>query len=286
MPEFIDGMFVVYKILALVLGAVFGSFSALLVHRLPRGESMVTPRSRCPACLAPIRWTDNIPVISYLLLRGRCRECRATISLRYPLIELSVAVLSLASLLLGVGRVPGALGPGGVFVSWFYPFVFCFLLVTITFIDLEHMRIPHVLTATGMAFGLLFALVLGDVTGVSLLDAFLGLLAGVVPIVLIIEVWYRLLRREGMGYGDAMLMGMVGATLGWVAIPFVLLAASLQGLLLSLPLLWKARREAGGVRGLVVPFGPFIALGALEWLFFSEVIRGVIGSATSWTAGG
>jgi len=269
--------FAVYKLLALILGAIFGSFSALLVYRLPRKESMVTPRSRCPSCHTLIRWFDNIPVFSYLLLRGRCRKCNATISLSYPLIELSMAVLSLASLLIGASRGLAPEGPGGIFVVWLHPFVFCFLLLTITFIDLEHMRIPHVLTATGMGFGLLFALLLGDVSGVSLLDSFLGLLAGALPIVLIIELWYRLLHREGMGYGDAMLMGMVGAMLGWAAIPFVLFAASIQGLILSFPLWWKARKTEGGVRHLAIPFGPFIALAALEWLFFSDLILDVIG---------
>ncbi len=284
MPD--DGLFVWYKVLALVLGGVFGSFAALVVYRLPRGESIVRPASRCPGCQTPIRWHDNLPILGYVLVGGRCRACRTPISLRYPLIELLLAVLSLACLLLGASRVLDSLTPWVAITVWFFPFVFCWLLITATFIDLEHLRIPHVLTLVGIVCGLVAAAVGGNLTGVSLTESLLGLVAGALPIVVLIEVWFRVFGREGMGYGDAMLMGMVGATLGWQAIPFVLMAASLQGILISLPAWFKARRRPEGTEGMLIPFGPFITLGALEWMFFSEAILDRISGLLFWTAAG
>jgi leader peptidase (prepilin peptidase)/N-methyltransferase len=284
------------KAVVLALGA---SFANVLVHRVPKGESIVRPGSRCPSCGKAIRWFDNVPVLSYVLLLGRCRSCKATISLRYPLIELCVAVLSLASFYLGLSRAPMDPDLGAAALLWFFPFAFCYLLVVVTFIDLEHFRIPYVFVAIGVVLAFLSAGFADAFSGVGLLDAGLGLVAGAVPFVLVIEVYLFVTKREGGGYGDVALLAMVGATLGYKALPFVLLAASLQGLLVMFPYLvfggkseppWEkgdATEPASdtpaeekppprrSLRHIPVPFGPFIALGAMEWLFFGKWIESI-----------
>lgn len=275
------------KAVVLVVGAVFGSFANVVIHRLPLGASVVRPGSRCPGCGQAIRWYDNVPVLSYLWLRGRCRACRAPISLRYPLVEICLAVLSLASLV----RALAWAGPGatlaGLVAAWVFVFAFCFLLVVITFIDLEHWRIPPVLSVPGAALGVLFAASAGDLTGVGVVASLVGAALGSLPLVLLIEGYRRLAGREGMGYGDVFLMGMVGAYLGYASLPFVLFASSLQGLVVAVPAVlargrpvppWEgADSEAPrSLRHAPVPFGPFIALAALEWLFFGEWIRSFV----------
>jgi leader peptidase (prepilin peptidase)/N-methyltransferase len=290
MPDFIGGVpFWLVKATAIAAGAVFGSFANVLVWRLPRGQSIIRPGSACPACAKPIMWFDNIPVVSWLVLLGRCRACRQPISLRYPLVELCMAVLSLACLYLGLARGGEFTGLPGMLVLWSFPFIFSFLLVVITFIDLEHFRIPHVLTATGFAAGLVSSLAVGGLVGVGWMDSLIGAAAGALPAILIIETYFRLTRREGMGYGDVMLFAMVGATLGYRAMPFVFLASSFQGILVTVPYVlfggsvrrppWEEGAGAtppppAGLRHVPLPFGPVIALAALEWLFFGEWVWG------------
>ena len=290
MPDTIGPVpFWLVKAVALALGAAFGSFANVLIHRQPLGESIVRPGSRCPGCGAAIRWYDNVPLLSYVLLLGRCRSCKTTISLRYPLVELCLAVLSLACLYLALARIGAPAALGGLAALWFFPFSFCFLLVVVTFIDLEHWRIPPVFTGTGTALAVASALTLGQLSGVGIWESLVGAALGALPIVILIEAWLRLAKREAMGYGDVMLLGMVGATLGYRSLPFVFLASSLQGLLVSVPFLllggkavppWE-RPEAGveagppeprRLRQAPVPFGPFIALAAIEWLFFGDVL--------------
>jgi leader peptidase (prepilin peptidase)/N-methyltransferase len=322
MPESIDGLpFWILKATALALGAAFGSFANVVIHRLPRELSIAYPPSACPnpECGHPIRWYDNVPVLSYLLLRGRCRDCRTPISVRYPLIELTTAVLSLACLYLAVHRGYGVADLPGIAALWAFPFAFCFLLLAITFIDLAHWWVPPALAIPGTLLGLAANTLLGDLTGVSWLAALIGMVAGAAPILLVRWAYFRLRGHEGMGLGDALLMAMVGATLGWISLPFVLLASSVQGLLVAVPMTLMRRnapppweQEAAGdaqpapasdaqpapaidaqpepaidaqpvppvddappakpLGQTAVPFGPFIALGALEWLFFGDAI--------------
>jgi leader peptidase (prepilin peptidase)/N-methyltransferase len=274
------------KAAALAFGASLGSFANVLIHRLPRGESIVRPGSRCPGCGSPIAWYDNVPVLSWIVLRGRCRRCRTGISLRYPMVELCAAVMSLACLYLAIGKGEGMAGLGAVAALWLSAFAFCLLLIVITFVDLEHWRIPPVLTVTGAVLGVAGAVATGPLSGVGWLDSLIGLGAGGLGLAAVAEGYYLATRREGMGYGDVFLLGMIGAQLGWKALPAVLLLASLQGLLVAVPAAIAGRRgtppwEAGTGEGAApdrkvlqspIPFGPFLALGALEWLFFGEVM--------------
>jgi leader peptidase (prepilin peptidase)/N-methyltransferase len=288
MPETVDGVPLwLLKITVLALGAAFGSFANVLVHRVPLGQSIVRPASRCPCCGASIRWHDNVPILGWIWLGGKCRDCRAAISIRYPLVELVMAVLSLACLYLAVMRSGGMADVAGLAPLWAFPFAFCFLLVTLTFIDLQHWRIPHVFTVTGAAIGLASALLISTFSGVDWKDSLIGLVVGALPVVIIIEVYFRLTRREGMGYGDVMLLGMIGATLGVQSLPFVFLASSVQGLLVAVPMVLIARRSpqppweadqdpsqphASGLRHAAVPFGPFLSVAAMQWLFFQDLL--------------
>jgi len=309
MPDSVDGVpFVLLKVTVLLLGAAIGSFANVLIHRIPAGQSIVRPPSSCPRCGHPIRWHDNVPVLGWLLLLGRCRDCKAPISLRYPLVELVMAMLSLACLYLAVLRGGGVPGIWGLLALWFFPFAFVVLLVVLAFIDLDHWVLPHSLTVPGMVLGVVQAVLFGDFPGIpAWWESLAAAAAGALPVVILMEVWVRWTGREGMGFGDAMLMAMAGAHLGLAAIPFLFLAASLQGILVSVPLVatsrWRpvppwagedaegrtedavSEAPSGGAeariappptRGLAqvaVPFGPFIVLASLEWLFFGDVLR-------------
>ncbi|MCZ6507317.1 MAG: prepilin peptidase [Acidobacteria bacterium] len=230
-------------------GLVVGSYLNVVVHRLPRGLSTVRPASCCPACEAPIKAYDNIPVLSYLLLRGRCRTCAAPISLRYPLVEVATATLFVACALVfgwSLQAVAAAL--------------FCSLMVALGLIDLEHMILPDKLTLPGIALGLALQ---PWIDGVTLLDALIGTLIGAGALILLINVWFWLREEEGMGLGDVNLMALIGAFLGWKGVLLALFSGALAGALVGL-LLMAVRRLALTSK---LPFGTFLAVGALVALF-------------------
>jgi leader peptidase (prepilin peptidase)/N-methyltransferase len=229
------------------LGACLGSFANVLIHRLPRNQSVVRPRSRCPGCAHPIAWHDNLPVLGWLLLRGRCRHCGAPIPRRYPLVEL----LGAAALVVGVWRF--GWGWGG-----FAAGLFLIDLLAIALIDWEHMIIPHTLTVGGMALGVALA----PWTGLGIGGALAGLAAGA-GLVLALAHGYRLLRGQvGMGGGDVMLMGMVGAFLGLRGVVVVIFGGALLGTLFAVV------RHGGRLSGQSrLPFGTFLALAAAAALF-------------------
>jgi leader peptidase (prepilin peptidase)/N-methyltransferase len=225
-----------------VVGLCLGSFANVLVWRLPRREQVVRGRSRCPHCAATIAWYDNLPLVGWLLLRGRCRRCAARISPRYPLIELAGGLIA-AGCVAWLDATPAA---GAAFV-------FLYLLGVIAVIDWQHMIIPHTLTITGMVAGLALAAVAGPGLGAAIL----GLLVGG-GVVWLLSEGYRLLRGQaGMGGGDVMLMAMVGAFLGPWAAGAVLAAGALLGTVYVLV------RGGGRVQGTAkLPFGTFLAAGA------------------------
>lgn len=243
-----------YSIAAFIFGALTGSFLNVCICRLPRNESVVSPPSRCPACAYRIHWYDNIPLLSYLLLRGRCRGCGARISIRYPLIELANGLLTLALFL--------RYGPSPSFAALF---LFCSALVVITGIDLEHQVIPDRITMPGIVAGVAFSFFL---PWPGWLNALLGILAGGGSLLLVACAYEWLTGREGMGGGDIKLVAMMGAFLGWEAVPFIILAGALAGLLAeSLPMLIRKRNS-----GQAIPFGPYLTFGALFHLFLGHRI--------------
>ncbi len=246
----------VIYIWAFIMAATVGSFLNVCIHRLPRDESIVRPRSRCPQCMKAIAWYDNIPIVSYLVLRGKCRSCGTRISPIYPLVEALTGVLAVAILhRYGVG--PDA----AVY------FAFASALVVITFIDLEFQIIPDVISLPGVLIGLLSAaLALESVTWI---DSVLGALAGGGVLYAVAFTYALFTKREGMGGGDVKLLAMIGAFLGWKAVLFTLFSASVVGSVVGLFAAWRSGQ--GGKHP--IPFGPFLAAGALAYLFFgSEII--------------
>lgn len=235
-----------------LVGAAVGSFLNVCIYRLPRGGSLIKPRSHCPKCGSPIKPYDNIPIISFFLLRGKCRNCLERISPRYPMVEALTAVAALA-LMQRYGLSSEAL--------LLFAFV-CGLFVA-SFIDLDHQIIPDAITYPGIAIGI----------GASFLFSFMSpkdslLGAGVgAGVLLTVSIVFRVIRKkEGMGLGDVKFLGMIGAFLGWKAVILTLVLSSFVGAVvgyLSLRLSGKGSHEP-------IPFGPFLALGALIYIFAGE----------------
>jgi leader peptidase (prepilin peptidase) / N-methyltransferase len=237
-------------------GLIIGSFLNVVIHRLPREESLVTPRSRCPACQTPIRPWDNIPVVSFLLLRGRCRTCGHAIAWRYPVVEGLTGILFVLTVLrFGISVHTGAL------------LVFVCALVAIAFIDLDHQIIPNAITLPGIPLGLAVGLALGDP---PLLERVLGALAGAGFLYLVLLYGSIAYGQDAMGEGDLNLIAMVGAFLGWKGVVVTILVGCLTGSVVGLALIGFRRLR----RREHMPFGPFLALGALVALFWSEGLVG------------
>ena len=241
---------IVSYLIAFLFGAIVGSFLNVCIHRLPRHESVVWPASHCPSCVAPIAVYDNIPILSYLLLRGRCRTCRALISPWYPIVELANGV--------GYCLIFWQFGLG--WSSTAYALLFSALLV-ISAIDLSHQIIPDRITLPGIVLGLLCA---SMILPVGLLDSVLGVLVGGGLLWALAWASPYLFGREGMGGGDIKLLAMIGAFLGWKPVLLTIMVGALVGSVIGLGLIaLKVMR-----RDQYLPFGPFLALGAVVSLFF------------------
>ena len=239
-----------------LFGLALGSFLNVVIARIPVGGSLVHPGSACPGCSAPLVWYDNIPVLSFVALRGRCRACGMRISWRYPIVEVgTAAVLVLAWV---------AFGPSAEFL------VACVLLpalVAMTAIDLQHQMIPDVVTLPGIPVGLVINVATGRI---SWLDSIIGILVGGGLFLVII-----LVSRGGMGGGDLKLGAMLGAFLGWKALLVALFVAIVLGGVIGAVLLATGRRG----RKDPIPFGPFLAAGGAMALFWGE-------RAFGWWMGG
>lgn len=239
---------------AFVLGAVTGSFLNVCIYRMPLEQSIVTPGSRCMDCGAPVRWFDNIPILSWLLLRGRCRCCKASFSIRYPLIELLTAILSLFLFL-----------KFGLTFQYLVMFLFCSALVVVTFIDFDHQIIPDEISLPGIGLGFLASFFLPGPTWISSL---MGIVAGWGMLALVFYGYLWLTGREGMGGGDAKLLAMMGAFLGLPAIPFIIFCSSLVGSIAGLSLMAIQGKD----RHLAIPFGPYLVLGAILYIFWGPAL--------------
>jgi len=285
---------------AAVWGAIWGSFFNVVIGRLPRGESIVRPASRCLTCGTPVRAWDNVPVLSYLWLRGRCRTCGTHFSVRYPLIEALTAVLAAAIFWKFTGSdldeaTAVRLGRFALYFAWMGT------LVVLAFIDLDTKRLPDVITIPGTFIFFAAAFAAHDVPWT---ERAIGAAAGYLIVRLIADFYYYVLKREGLGLGDGKLLAMIGAVMGWRAIPVVLFIAAIIGSVISIPLLLLRRRGApteststpspssdspsgsssdlssGPPDGekdesfarIEVPFGPFLAIGALIYLFAGPLI--------------
>jgi len=247
-----------FSILSFLLGAIVGSFLNVCICRMPRDESIVSPPSHCPACNYRIRWYDNIPLLSYLVLRGKCRGCGTGISLRYPLVELLNGLLSLALFL----RLDPLQNPMRT-LSFFALFLFVSSLVVITFIDLDHQIIPDEISLPGIVIGFLLSFVL---PWLGWMNSLLGILLGGGSLLLVAYGYQWLTGKEGMGGGDIKLLAMMGAFLGWKAVPFIIFASSLVGSLVGIGLMMIQKKDSK----LAIPFGPYLAFGALLYIFYGR----------------
>jgi len=232
------------EVFLLLAGLAVGSFLNVCIHRLPLKQSVVHPGSRCPSCGYELRWYDNLPVLSYLFLRGRCRSCGKGISLQYPVIEVVTAVMFLAHWY--------AFGPTALLAA---RLVFGCALIVLFMIDLEHQILPDVITLPGIVIGLIlsFALPPGPVMSV------LGILLGGGLLWAIAELWYRLRHVEAMGFGDVKMLAMVGAWLGVQMVVMTFVLSSMMGGLVGVVLI-ASRRADMATR---VPYGTMLAVAAL-----------------------
>ena len=240
-----------------LFGLCVGSFLNVVIYRVPLGESIVTPRSRCPQCQKPIVWYDNIPLLSCLFLKGKCRHCHRAIPFRYFLVELSTLFLSLATY--------------AHFLNiYFYLLYFCLLvapLVAVIFIDLSHRIIPDSISLPGIVVGVLVHYL--DThpfySKEALLQSFLGILVGGGFLFLVAFAYERIKKREGLGGGDVKLAAMLGAFFGWQAVLMILLIASISGSIIGLVVVFLKKDW-----GYAIPFGPFFALAAYIQLFLGQ----------------
>lgn len=237
-----------------LLGAIIGSFLNVCIYRVPSKQSIVKPGSRCPSCFYSIPWYFNIPILSYLVLRGRCASCGFQIPLRYPLVEGMTGLLFvLAFFRFGF--------------SWATPVYWIFLgaLVVVSFIDLDHQIIPDVISLPGIPLGFLLTFA---VPWLSWTDSLFGILLGGGSLAFIAWGYYVLTRNEGMGMGDVKLLAMLGAFMGWKAILPIIFIGSLVGTIFGLPLMFM--KGANGK--LAIPFGPFLSLGAIIYLLWGPFL--------------
>jgi leader peptidase (prepilin peptidase) / N-methyltransferase len=228
--------------LVTLFGLAFGSFLNVCIHRLPRGQSLVWPGSRCPGCLSALRWYDNVPVLSYVALRGRCRACGMRISPVYPVIELATAALFLGAFLafdsaLLVSRL-----------------VFGCAMLVLLVIDLEHRILPNVITLPGILVGFGFSFVAPP----GWADSLIGIVAGGGVLLLLSEAYYRVRGEEGLGMGDVKMLAMIGAFLGWKLMLVTLALSSCLGSIVGLSLIAMKK----GDMKYALPFGTFLAIGA------------------------
>jgi leader peptidase (prepilin peptidase)/N-methyltransferase len=269
-------------------GALWGSFLNVCIARIPRGMSVVSPPSHCFACGAKVKAYDNIPIVSYLLLRGRCRSCGTKFSARHALVEALTGLLS--ALVFWVFALDPAPLPVGVRVARYAVyFAFTAVLVVLTFIDLDTKRLPDIITLPSVAVFFAGGFATGDVGWVERL---IGAVAGYLLVRIIADAYYYSTGREGLGLGDGKLLAVMGALLGWKALPPIVFFASFVGVAVSVPVLFARRKHQAqpsapsadenaepaptSIRRAEVPFGPFLAASALGYLFLRDHVRALI----------
>ena len=239
------------EVFLLLAGLAVGSFLNVCIHRLPLKQSVVHPGSRCPSCGYELRWYDNLPVLSYVFLRGRCRSCRKGISLQYPVIEVVTAVMFLAHWY--------AFGPTALLAA---RLVFGCALIVLFMIDLEHQILPNAITLPGIVVGLAFSVVAPP----GPFDALVGTVLGGGVLYGIAFAYYLWRKEEGMGMGDVKMLAMIGAFLGWQAVLVTLVLSSFAGAVIGVLMMIGQR----GTMRYALPFGTFLSLGALAAMLVGE----------------
>ena len=273
--------FCIFGFFSFAIGACIASFLNVCIWRLPRNESVVRPASHCPNCNTPIRWFQNIPVLSYVALGGKCASCRKPISMRYTIVELLGGILFLAAYLqwampaafadLPVAGMRPLFSLGSVPAFWL---VFSGLILG-SFIDLEHFYLPDRVTIGGMLLGVPASFLLPELqlekTPVDALAwSAAGLAFGFFFLWAMGWVFSKLFKKDALGFGDVKLMGAVGAFFGPTAVLFVLIVSSIIGSVVGIALIIRGRAKLGGFTA--VPYGPFIAAAVLVWMFWGPML--------------
>ena len=246
----------IIKVFIFFFGVALGSFLNVCIYRLPRSLSLIRPGSTCPGCGTGIAFYDNIPVLSYLWLRGRCRHCGCTISLRYCVVELAAGMFAVA-----------VFSRYGLTLDSLFLYALVAALLVVTFIDIDHQIIPDVITYPGIIIGFLSSFFLEHIT---YKESFFGIILGGGSLLIVAFGYYFLTKKEGMGGGDIKLLAMIGAFLGWKAVIFTIFVGSALGSVVGIVVALSTK----GGRKMAVPFGPFLSLGALVFLFYGNEIIG------------
>ncbi|NPA12968.1 MAG: prepilin peptidase [Aquificae bacterium] len=247
-----------------VFGAVIGSFLNAVIYRLPRGKSLVKPKhSFCPNCGKQINWYDNIPILSYIILGGKCRNCKNPIGKRYLIVEILTGIASVVAYL-----------KTGFTVDYFFVFSFFAILIAITFIDLDFQIIPDELNLTGFILGLVYLFIRKDMEPV---DGLIGAVAGSGLLWLIGYLYLKLRGIEGLGMGDVKMMVFVGVYLGWFGALFTVFFGALLGVVAGVISATLSKAEDKGK--FAIPFGPFLAIASAVYMLFGDQIK-------SWYFGG
>jgi len=246
-------------LLGAAIGLCIGSFLNVVIYRVPIGQSIVTPPSRCRKCGYQLQWYDNIPVLSWLFLRGRCRKCGVGVSMQYPIVELITGAL----FVLVIWMTP----PGPLLAT---RLILVCILIALFGIDLEHQILPNVITLPGIAIGVLLSLIAPP----GWKDALVGVLLGGGVLYAIAGAYYLWRREEGMGMGDVKMLAMIGAFLGWKAVLVTLVLSAFAGAIIGVALMAAQR----GTMKFALPFGTFLAIGAIVSMFVGEPL-------VAWYAG-
>ena len=249
-----------FYIAAFILGSIWGSFCNVCIYRLPNNNSVVKGRSFCPSCKNQIKWNDNIPFLSFIFLRGKCRNCSNKISFQYFLVELLSGISFLAIFFLY-----------GISITTLLLIILSIFFIIIFFIDLKHYIIPNELTFPLMVIGFIksFDPNLNQTIFPNYINSLLGGIFGYSIIWLIILFYKKVRNKEGMGLGDAKLMAVVGFWFGWISIPFTIFISSVVALILVIPSLLKKTKDMSAQ----IPFGPYIIIGCILYVSFANQIK-------------
>jgi leader peptidase (prepilin peptidase)/N-methyltransferase len=254
--------FELIKLLAIfILGASIGSFLNVVIYRLPKNMSIVYPPSTCPVCKNQIKWYDNIPIVSYIILRGKCRFCATKISIRYPLVELITGLMAIFTYL-----------KFGFTVDFIFMFYFVASMIALSFIDLEFKIIPDEINFSGLFMGFVYAgykaYEIRDFH--PLTDTLIGVLAGAGFLYALALFYLKVRNIEALGFGDVKLLAFIGSYVGWFGALFTIFFGSLLGLLGSV--FFMKMYKTDDLSKLEIPFGPFLAIAGTIYLFFGEWI--------------
>lgn len=241
-----------------LLGMCLGSFLNVCIFRIPLKKSIINPPSSCPICGERIKYYDNIPVLSYILLGGRCRSCGEKISIQYPVVELATAFFSLALYF-----------KYGLSFSYLIWLAVVSSLLIVSFIDLNQMIIPDLITLPGIGIGFLLSLFLKQI---SYIESLIGIIVGGGVLYLIALLFLNLTGRQGMGLGDIKLFAMIGAWLGWRPLPLIILISSISGIIIG----GGALIISGKRLNKKIPFGPFLSLGTIIYILFGDILLNLI----------